>query len=101
MATTKAATAKPKARAKQADVIGLPASMKAVLSIDQVAAGMDYSRRKVEKMIASGEFPDADCPLGSSPRWQVSTFNAWIEAKAEEAAKKPKAPKKAPAGKAD
>lgn len=46
----------------------------------QVADKLGVSTRKLDKMIAAGEFPAGSYALGRSPRWTTAGVNEWINA---------------------
>jgi excisionase family DNA binding protein len=49
------------------------------MTVAQVATAMGVSRRQVEVMLSSGQFPPCDLKIGRLARWKVSTFNKWLE----------------------
>ena len=50
-----------------------------LLSIEDLAAVLNVSRRVVERMRSAGRLPKADLTLGTRiPRWQAATIRAWI-----------------------
>jgi len=47
-------------------------------SVEDVAAALKVSRRKLERLRAAGRFPKPDVTLGRSPRWRATTITAWL-----------------------
>ena len=56
----------------------LPVALDQLLSPDDVAAMLSYSKVKVRQMRAAGKLPPPDSPDGTDPRWRVSTMNEWV-----------------------
>lgn len=50
-----------------------------MLSIDDLAALLNCSRRLVERMRSGGVVPTPDLRVGRMPRWKAATIRAWIE----------------------
>jgi predicted DNA-binding transcriptional regulator AlpA len=50
-----------------------------MLSIDDLAALLNCSRRLVERMRSAGKIPKPDIHVGKCPRWKPATIRAWIE----------------------
>lgn len=61
-----------------AKIVSLPAGVDAVLTINQVALSIGYSRRKVDQLAATDPLLRPDGYIGRNPRWRVATVNAWI-----------------------
>ncbi len=57
----------------------LTAGMEPLLSIDDLAAILNCSRRLVERMRSAGKVPPPDLHVGRMPRWKPATIRAWIE----------------------
>jgi predicted DNA-binding transcriptional regulator AlpA len=51
-----------------------------LLSIAELAAILNVSRRAVERMRSSGRFPRPDLMIGKMPRWKAATVRSWIDA---------------------
>lgn len=60
-----------------------PWGVERVLVIDQLSLFLAVSRRTLERMIATGEFPACDFRIRSRPVWRSSSVQAWIEAQPE------------------
>lgn len=60
-----------------------PAGAESLMSLAQIGAALGVSGRKVEKMVAAGEYPPADTSIGNLRRWRVGTHNAWLAARCE------------------
>lgn len=56
----------------------LPAGALALLSKAQIAELIGICVRKLESMIAAGEYPKPDMRVGRLPRWRTETHNAWV-----------------------
>jgi predicted DNA-binding transcriptional regulator AlpA len=50
--------------------------------INEVARILSMGKRTLERMIAAGEFPQADFRCRRIARWRSSTVQAWIDARA-------------------
>ncbi|MGO9598366.1 MAG: helix-turn-helix transcriptional regulator [Isosphaeraceae bacterium] len=57
----------------------LTAGMERLLSIDDLAAVLNCSRRLVERMRSAGKVPSPDLRVGRMPRWRPETIRQWIE----------------------
>ncbi len=57
----------------------LPAGIEPMLSLNDLAAWLNCSRRILERMRSAGKVPRPDFQLGKGPRWKRSTIEAWIE----------------------
>lgn len=55
------------------------ATIEPLLSMNDVAAALNCSRRAVEAMRASGRFPKPDAMVGRCPRWKRETVTRWID----------------------
>jgi len=58
----------------------LTAGMEPLLSIDDLAAILNCSRRLVERMRSAGKVPPPDLNVGRMPRWKPETVRRWVEA---------------------
>ena len=56
-----------------------PTGMKPLLSIDDLAAILNCSRRLVERMRSAGKVPPPDLHVGRMPRWKPQTIRRWVE----------------------
>jgi hypothetical protein len=50
-----------------------------LLSINDLAALLNCSRRLIESMRAAGKVPKPDFKAGKMPRWRAETIRRWIE----------------------
>ncbi len=66
---------RPEARPARA----LPVGIEPMLSLDDVAAWLNCSRRVIERMRSAGKVPKPDIKIGKMPRWRVETIRRWIE----------------------
>ena len=57
----------------------IPPGVNCLMRPEQVAAALSCSRAELYRLLARGEFPASESPPGKSPRWRVSTLNAWID----------------------
>jgi predicted DNA-binding transcriptional regulator AlpA len=56
-----------------------------LLTIDDIAAALQCTRRHIDKLRASGGFPSPDLKVGRRfPRWRQSTISAWIDRQSTE-----------------
>lgn len=78
MAKAKAAPKRNQSRATLPAKSSLPVALDQLLSPDDVAAMLSYSKAKVHQMRAAGKLPPPDSPDGTDPRWLVSTMNEWV-----------------------
>lgn len=46
--------------------------------LNEIAAALGVSRRKVERERAAGRFPKPDLQLGRVPLWTRETLTAWV-----------------------
>jgi hypothetical protein len=56
----------------------LAAAIEPLLSIDDLAAILNCSRRLVERMRSAGKVPKPDMHVGRCPRWMPETLRRWI-----------------------
>jgi predicted DNA-binding transcriptional regulator AlpA len=49
------------------------------LRLAEAAAAVGLSRRMVERLRASGQFPKPDALFGRCPVWRPETLDAWIK----------------------
>ncbi len=75
------AEAESKGRAPAREAEPLPTGVDALLGKAQLCIALGTSLRKLQGMIAAGEFPQPDFRVGQNTRWTVSTFNAWVAAR--------------------
>ena len=71
----------PRAKTKppaQHKAVLIPPGAPALLSIDQVAACLQFAARTVRKKRASKEFPEPDCYVFGEARWRPETVDQWI-----------------------
>jgi excisionase family DNA binding protein len=56
-----------------------------LLTVDQAAAYVGFSRRTVLRMVEGGKFPQPLRPLGpgTDPRWDMREIDRWIDALVE------------------
>jgi hypothetical protein len=73
---------KAKAKAGRAERPRLPERGEYLMTLDDIAAALRVSYRYVAQMVSSGEYPAADCKLGTLPRWHPETHAAWVRARA-------------------
>lgn len=73
-------TRKPKAKDRPPQDPAIDALMDKQAICTQLSIGM----RKLHEMLATGEFPKADRPIGKRRLWRRSTVAAWIAGPAEE-----------------
>lgn len=71
------AKAKLKPKAKPAPAI--PEAAMQLMDVRQAAAAIRVCRATFYAMVSAGEYPRPDLRIGRSPRWRVSTHNAWVE----------------------
>jgi hypothetical protein len=57
----------------------LPPGIEAMLSIDELAAWLNCSRRWLERERSAGRFPKPDAHVGKCPRWLPRTILRWGE----------------------
>lgn len=57
-----------------------PSVLEPLLSVSDVAAVLGCTRRTVERLRSSGNFPGPDLQVGKLPRWEPETVRAWIRA---------------------
>ena len=51
----------------------------ALLKLSTIASVLDYSKRTLERKIATGDFPPADFRKGQDCRWRRETVETWIQ----------------------
>jgi hypothetical protein len=56
----------------------MPAGLEPMLSIDELAALLNCSRRLIERMRSAAKLPPPDLHVGRMPRWTPTTIQAWI-----------------------
>lgn len=54
------------------------ATLEPMLSVDDIAATLNASRRTVERMRSAGKLPNPDLHVGKCPRWAQQTVRRWI-----------------------
>ena len=57
----------------------LPACLEPMLSLEDLAAVLNCSRRLVERLRSAGRLPRPDLRIGKMPRWKVQTIREWID----------------------
>ena len=55
------------------------AGLEPMLSIDDLMAVLQCSRRLVDRLRSSGDIPRPDKMVGRFPRWKAATIRAWID----------------------
>ncbi len=56
-----------------------PARIEPMMSLDDLAAALNCSRRAVERLKSAGKLPPPDLKIGRMPRWRPETFRRWVE----------------------
>jgi hypothetical protein len=56
-----------------------PFGLEPMLSIEDLAALLNCSRRLVERMRSAGKVPKPDLRIGKMPRWKPETIRRWID----------------------
>jgi hypothetical protein len=51
-----------------------------MLSIADLAAMLNASRRTTERLKSAGKLPKPDLHVGKMPRWKPETVRSWIDA---------------------
>jgi excisionase family DNA binding protein len=55
-----------------------PATVPALLNIDEIAEILNVCRRTLERMISTKEFPACDKRIRRMPRWRRESVDRWI-----------------------
>jgi predicted DNA-binding transcriptional regulator AlpA len=61
---------------------GLPVDLEPLVSIDDLTAMLQCSRRLVDRLRAAGKLPAPDVMLGPRPRWRAATIRGWLDSQA-------------------